>query len=973
MIFIGITFALLLYFIPGSNRDANKFLCAVLIIAALWMGRILTVDMGLATYNYSWGLLPLQFSLALGPLFFFYVLKTTQPKYQFRYVHLLHFIPVLTSLLLWLAPIRLNPAWQFLGFVSVTNYLYGSHKLIEAFNQHLPFNSGDRGRNELRWLHHLLMVFGVLWLLWIPFTVAAYFCKWHAQAYNPWYLLIMITIIWIAVKAYLRLTVGIPAVAAEALKPLLPIQLKQKAVWLKNEVKVKRYYEDPELSLGSLAQQLELSGHELSKIINTVFKKSFNDFINEYRVYAVARKMQDPAYDHITLLGIAYESGFNSQSTFTRIFKQTTGKSPAEYKTRLKKDYPSYNLGSHQQFATLISNQKSNRNFMFKNYFKTAMRNLMRNRSYAAINITGLAIGIASCLLIFLVVQYETSFDNFHSNKDKIYRIITVSNGADGVTHGSGVPLPLAEGLRLDFPQLKQVSNIMQNDGSHYSVNEATSGGTVKKFKEDLAYYADPQFFQIFDFKWLAGDKNTALAEPNAIVLTRDEANKFFGDWHIAMGKIVRYENKHDFKVTGILENTPVNTDFPMKLVVSWVTMISKDGDLSGNAHDWISTFSDHNCYILLPPNSSIKKFNTDLAAFAKKHIPPPYNKSAYQLEPLNDMHYNTELNVFSGHTFSKQLISVISLIGLFLLLIACVNFINLATAQAVNRSKEVGVRKVLGGNRNQLVLQFISETLIITLFAVVLAVIIAMATLPMLNNLLEIQLSNKFLFDAVVVLFLVAVVGGVTLLAGLYPALVLSGFSPIEALRNKVKAGRASGISLRRVLVVAQFCIAQFLVIGTLVLISQMNYFKNKPLGFTKDAVVSVPFPGDSISRTKINAFKNQLLQQPGIKDVSFSFASPSDNNSWHSDFKFNNSPKQTDFSASLKWADAGYFKLYNIPFVAGGPYRQSDTISGYVVNETLMKKLGYSDPKQIIGKYIMLWDDKKKHAQITGVGGIL
>jgi putative ABC transport system permease protein len=280
-----------------------------------------------------------------------------------------------------------------------------------------------------------------------------------------------------------------------------------------------------------------------------------------------------------------------------------------------------------------------------------------------------------------------------------------------------------------------------------------------------------------------------------------------------------------------------------------------------------------------------------------------------------------------------------------------------------------VGIRKVLGSNRNQLMLQFISETLIITLFAVVLAVAIAVVALPMLNKLLEIQLSGNFLSDPIIILFLAGVVIGVTLLSGSYPALVLSGFNPIEALKNRIQAGRSSGISLRRVLVVMQFCIAQFLVIGTLVLIYQMNYFKNKSLGFNKDAVITVPFPGDSISRMKINALKNQLLQQPGIKDVSVSLYSPSDESSWYSDFKFNNSPKPTDFGASLKWADPEYFKLYDIQFVAGGPYRKSDTISGYVINETLMNRLGIRDPKQAIGKYIMLWNDKKKYAQITGV----
>lgn len=604
---------------------------------------------------------------------------------------------------------------------------------------------------------------------------------------------------------------------------------------------------------------------------------------------------------------------------------------------------------------------------MIKNYFKTAWRNLMRNKSYAVINVTGLAIGIAACLLIFLIVQFETSFDNFHSNKDRIYRVVNVSHGPDGTHLGSGTPLPMADGLKLDFPQLKEVANIMLNDGSHFLVG---NGGTVKKFKEDLAYYADPQFFQIFDFKWLAGDKKTALAEPNAIVLTRDEANKFFGDWHTAMGKIVKYENKRDLKVTGILENFPVNTDFPMKLAVSWITLVAKGGDLNGNAQDWVSTFSDRNCYIILPASMSEKQLNADLVAFAKKHVPAPYNKTtSFQLQALKDMHYNTEVGVYGSYAFSKQLIGVISLIGLFLLIIACVNFINLATAQAVNRSKEVGIRKVLGSNRYQLVLQFISETFIITFFAVALASIIAFVALPMLNNLLEVKISDNFLENPAVILFLVGVVIGVTFLAGFYPALVLSGFNPIEALKNKINAGRSSGISLRRVLVVTQFCIAQFLVIGTLVLIYQMNYFKNKPLGFNKDAVITVPFPGDSISRTKISALKDQLLQQPGIKDVSVSMASPSDNGGWYSDFKFNNSPKQTDFSACLKWADQEYFKLYNIQFVAGGPYKVSDTISGYVVNETLMHKLGITDPKEAIGKYVMLWNDKNKYARITGV----
>jgi len=604
---------------------------------------------------------------------------------------------------------------------------------------------------------------------------------------------------------------------------------------------------------------------------------------------------------------------------------------------------------------------------MIKNYIKTAWRSLLRNKSYTAINIIGLAIGIAACLLIFLVVHFETSFDNFHSKKDKIYRVVTAYKSKNGFVWGSGVPLPVAEGLRTDFPQIKDVAAVFRY-GGHYTV-ENSKGQAVKKFKEDDAYYTEPQFFNIFDFGWLAGDKKTALSEPNTVVLTQDEADKFFGNWHDAMGKVIKYENKTSLKVTGILKNLPANTDFPIKIVASYATIKEKGSNFYDNLKDWVSTFGTHYVFMVLPDNMNVNLFNKDLEVFTKKHKPAEYAKQGFQLQALGDMHYNTDVSIFSFHPFSKQLLSALSLIGAFLLVIACVNFINLATAQAVNRSKEVGIRKVLGSNRKQLVFQFISETFIITVCAVILAIGLAEITLPLLNKLLEIKLSGAFFTDPTILLFLFGVIISVTLLSGLYPAMVLSGFNPITALKNKVASARTSGISLRRALVVLQFCIAQVLVIGTLVIIHQMDYFRTKSLGFEKDAILTVPFPGDSISKTKLNSLRDQLMQQPGIKDVSYSFTSPSDNDSWSSDFTYNNSGKKTDFAASLKWADAEYFKLYKLQFVAGQAYAKSDTIHSYIVNQTLLKRLGVQDPKEAIGKYINLWGDKTKTAQIVGV----
>ena len=605
---------------------------------------------------------------------------------------------------------------------------------------------------------------------------------------------------------------------------------------------------------------------------------------------------------------------------------------------------------------------------MIKNYFKTAWRNLVRNKSYATINVVGLAIGIAACLLIFLIVRFETSFDNFHTKKNQIYRVITVNHGPEGINLAGSVPMPTAEGLRIDYPQIKNVATIFQDGDSHFTVGDVSSRN-AKIFKEDDAYITEPQFFDIFDFKWLIGDKN-ALTEPNSIVLTRDEANKFFGDWHNAVGKFVLLERKINFKVTGILENPPVNTDFPFKIMMSYSSMKVKANDMYfGNQTDWVSVFGGHYVFIVLPSALSVNQFNADLTALVKKHKPAEYVKDGMQLQPLNDMHYNTDIEIFHYDGFSHILIDAISLIGLFLLIIACVNFINLATAQAVNRSKEVGIRKVLGSNRQQLILQFICETLIITLFAITIAIIIAYLTVPFLNTLLNIKISTSFLMIPVVLLFLVATLLAVTFFAGFYPAMVLSGFNPIAALKNKRSSGRTSGVNLRRALVVLQFCIAQVLVIGTLVIISQMDYFRSKSLGFAKDAVINVPLPNDSISLTRINALRDELLQQPGVKEVSYSFASPSDNNGWNTDLKFNNSPKKTDFNSSLIWADANYFNLYKMQFVAGGPYDKADSITKYVVNETFVKKVGLHNPNDAIGKYINFWDDKKMRAQIVGV----
>jgi putative ABC transport system permease protein len=594
---------------------------------------------------------------------------------------------------------------------------------------------------------------------------------------------------------------------------------------------------------------------------------------------------------------------------------------------------------------------------MLKNYLKTAWRSLLRNKSYTVINITGLAIGIAACLLIFLVVDFETSFDNYHLNKENIYRVITRRKMPEGLKYRQGVPFPTAGALRLDYPQLKGVASIFNDNDKQLSI--VGNGSDSKKFKEDDMYFAEPQFFNIFKFDWLAGNKENALKEPSSVVLTQHIAKKYFGRWENAMGKTIRYDNKIDLKVTGILQDLPQNTDLPVNIAISYSTL--KNTDYVSNLTDWQSIIGSHSCFLVLPPNVSAASFNKYLVAFIKKHKPKQDNNDAMELQPLSTVHTDARVGVFSGKVFGKDLINALSLIGMFLLIIACVNFINLATAQAVNRSKEVGIRKVLGSRRKQLIIQFLSETFIITLFAVITGTIISEIALPYLNSLLDLKLPPGFISRPTILLFLGAVLIGVTFLSGFYPALVLSGFNPIEALKNKVKVARSNGITLRRSLVVLQFGIAQVLVIGTIVIISQLNYFKNTPLGFNKDAVITTRLPNDSLSRLNMNALRNQLLQQPGVKGFSYSYGSPSDNMNWGTMFKYDNKPEVEDFRVTLKWADADYFKLYDIDFVAGGPYQKSDTVRGFIVNQALLRSLGITNPNQAIGKNINIWDESR------------
>ncbi|RYG04570.1 MAG: ABC transporter permease [Chitinophagaceae bacterium] len=594
---------------------------------------------------------------------------------------------------------------------------------------------------------------------------------------------------------------------------------------------------------------------------------------------------------------------------------------------------------------------------------RTAWQNLKSHKSYVAINAISLSIGICACLLIFLLVGFETSFDNFHTDKERIYRVVAATKTAAGVQYSKATAYPVAEGLRIDYPRLTKVARIYERKNQQLTLPDE-AGNSVnlpdRKFKEQV-FFAEPEFFELFNFPFAAGTAKNALSGLNGAVLTKATADKFFGDWNNAIGKLIKYSDGNVFKVSGILENIPSNTDFPLEVVLPFKAAEQQDMPM-----DWVGQDPSLNTYLLLPENLTSTQFNSELKNFVKKHTPAEFANQGYILQPLDQIHYQSEFGSYRGSTFSKKLITALSLVGLFLLSIACINFINLATAQAVTRSKEVGVRKVLGSSKNQLISQFLTETFLITLVSTIFALGCAFVGLPFLNSILHTSLSIEP--GIPLVLFLFNIISVVTILSGLYPAIVLSGFNPLKILQSKFTTRAGGGISLRRVLVVFQFTIAQILIIGTLVVVSQMDLFQNKPTGFDKDAVVIVNIPRDTGRLNKSDALKNQLLQQPGVKNVSLSSFSAMDQASWDDGFKFDNSTRKSEFNAEFKWADNDYFKTYNIEFIAGRSYANADSINGYVVNELLTKKLGFKNPDQIIGKKIDIWDGKL-FAPVVGV----
>lgn len=596
---------------------------------------------------------------------------------------------------------------------------------------------------------------------------------------------------------------------------------------------------------------------------------------------------------------------------------------------------------------------------MLKNYFKTAARTLLRNKSYAVINIFGLALGMCCALILFLLGSYVNSYDDFQENKDRIYRLVNSSLGqGDEKDYTPGVPVPLPEALRLDFPEFeKVVFTRNHHDELHFTINADSDLPNYFELNDDRLVYTEPQYLEIFTIGWLAGNRHEALKKPNSVVLSESIVKKFFpvGD---VLGKTIYLNKSTPLQITGVISDPPSNTDIPFNILISLGTISEEIKD-----NGWNSVSSDDQCYILMPEGVEASNFEDRLAAFTSKYFEDQEDRPRkLELQPMEDLHSNELYSNYSYNTVSNAQVKMIYIIGVFLIITACINFINLSTAVAIKRSREVGVRKVLGSSRPQLVIQFLVESLGIILIASLVALGLAELMLIYVNPFMELQLDIPwFTFDFF--FYLGIGVFSITLLSGFYPALVPSGFRPAVALKKTQGLKSSGSLSLRKGLVVFQFFISQVFIIGTIITLGQLDYIKNADLGFSTDALINIRIPEDDLS--KKHALKTELLKHSGVEQVSLLFSNPSSGSVSVSNFKIEGNPE--DYYSAMKFVDEDYIDIYDIELLAGRGLRASDTIREVVVNEKLLNYIGHTGtPQEAVGQQIRVWGE---NVPIVGV----
>ncbi|MDR6806702.1 putative ABC transport system permease protein [Dyadobacter sp. BE34] len=605
---------------------------------------------------------------------------------------------------------------------------------------------------------------------------------------------------------------------------------------------------------------------------------------------------------------------------------------------------------------------------MIRNHFTIAVRSFFNSKGYSFINVAGLAVGLACTILIFLVVRHETSYDLSQSRLERIYRVET-ENIKEGHTY-PGTYTGMAQALRTDLPEAEVIAPLMQRGGKTMAAGALPAGSYSQEkknqrpaFRESVVF-ADNALFRALDYTWVAGNPAHALSQPNAIVLTRAYAKKYFGTADV-LGNTIRMDNKQDLTVTGVVEDYPATTSFPFNMLVSFATVKQIDPGFEDNK--WNGWNDNFQVFVVLKkgvaPEQLTGRFESVVVKYMGKEALPD---KRFKLNHLAEIHYTGNLG---GRSANVGLLKTLSVIGALVLLIACFNFINLSTARAFKRAKEVGIRKAIGSSRKSLIYQFLTEAGLVTLFAGIVALVLSVLLLPVLAAALAIPLTlDDDLFTGSTALFTGFLLLLTTLLAGIYPALRLSGMAPIWALKSNSTVRAGQWFSMREGLVVVQFTVSLVLICCAMLIDRQLDFFRNADLGFNKSAVITVGLPDNKPE--KLHTLREQLIRSAQIKDVSFSFNSASAESNWMQAMEYRQGPKVVQVKTQMKMGDSHYFDTYGIRMLAGEPLKDSDTTRNFriIVNEVFLGRIGIDSPRAAIGQRVY-YGDGNEFATIVGV----
>ena len=584
---------------------------------------------------------------------------------------------------------------------------------------------------------------------------------------------------------------------------------------------------------------------------------------------------------------------------------------------------------------------------MLNNYIRIAYRNLSKQRFYTALNILGLSLGIAGGLLLFQFIRFHLSFDRYHQKDGQLYRVVTELHLDDkSVVHEQGSPVPLTAALQGEVPQVKDHSVLLKMRSLTVGVPGSNGGSPdrPKFFSEPgTAAFADTHWFNLFDYTWIKGSPATSLTAPGTAVITRRLADKYFGK-DDPIGKTIRLNDKFPVTITGLLQDYPDNTDLKIDMFISRATFGIFNPALDAEMQtSWGMINSTTQSFVWLPDATARDKAEAAIVRLKKQHFDSSV-QAVYQfhLQPMKDLHFDARF----GGTMQMSLLVTLAIVGLFLVLIACFNFINLATAQSARRAREVGTRKVLGSTSAAIFWQFMTETACLVFAAAALSLVLIKLTLPIFDRWLQIRLPFNILHDKELTLFLLLLITAVTGMAGFYPSLVLSRWKPITALKNKVSDTRS--VLFRKVLIVMQHVVVQVLIISTIIIALQTKYLKDADTGFNKDAVLMVPIP--NTDRNKQSMLEQRLRAEPDIRSFSFCYQAPLAEGNLGGSVKFD-SRNWEEFVGRTVIGDANFQQTFQLQLVAGRPLQQSDTVREFLINETLVHKFGFSDPRQVIG----------------------